>query len=190
MAWAQAQPSDERFDWGARLRLFAQRTYGWDRLSMMAADSGLDYLLDEPKEWGQAPQTLASRYSARFGKRLVRNSVELGVGGLLGEDTRFRPSGLKGVRPRVWFALQHAVLTHDNHVAWSRAAGTAAGSLVSSTWYPYPGGLTAGRIIDGLLSGLMGQVQTSFETEFESDVKAAGKRLFRKLRRPSFTPSP
>src|SRR5689334_23165045 len=92
LACGIACAQQQSFDWNQRWENYVHRTYSWQRLSLLAVDTGIDHLMREPREWGCHPHTFAFRYASGVGKRVVRNTIELGVGQALGEDIRFRPS--------------------------------------------------------------------------------------------------
>lgn len=178
--WSQQAPAPN-MSWDERLGYFTQRTFAWQRLGLMAGDTAFEHLLGEPREWGRDPHTFANRYSARFGKRLVRNSIELGAGALFREDIRYQPSGMTGFGRRLRFALLQSVLAADGGFAYSRLAGNAGAVLVSSNWYP--GGFTGRRAVEGIAFGFLGQLENSLLTEFSPDLKTMGRRFSRGLLR-------
>ena len=173
----------QAFDWQQRVQHYVHRTYSWQRLTLLAVDTSIDHLFDEPREWGRAPASFSYRYSAGFGRRVVRNSIELGVGAALHEDTRFQPSQGRSFLGRVRHAATNAFLTSGEHprLAYSRLAATTGGILIASHWYPRP--LTVPLFFEGLGFGVLGHLQNSFLTEFSPDMKAFGKRVSRKIRR-------
>jgi hypothetical protein len=180
-AFGQSSPAPQTpgFSWDDRLRQFTHRSFGWQRLTILAAETGFEHAINEPKEWGREPESYAVRYSALYGRRLVRNSIELGLGAALGEDTRYRPSGQTGLARRLRFALHHAMLTADGRIARSRLVATAGGVVVSSTWYP--GGLSGSQILEGLAYGYLGQLENSLLAEFGADMKSTARRLQRRV---------
>lgn len=160
---------------------YLQRTYGWQRLSVAVADAGMNHLLRDPGQWDRSPNSFAYRFGANMARRAVRNTVELGAGALLREDTRFRPSGLTGIGPRLRYAALQAFRTSgDNQrFAYSRLIGTAGSSLVSSP--VYGDALTGPRFLEDLGWGYVGHLQKSVLTEFGDDLKLFGDRVKRKF---------
>src|SRR5262249_51223202 len=92
-----------------RFRYYVHRTYSWQRMSWLAADTALDHLLWEP-EWGRGLGGYGCQYASGFGRRLISNSVEFGAILILRQDTRFRPSHQKGFLQRVQYATTHAFM--------------------------------------------------------------------------------
>jgi len=180
---AQALPGGGvPFDWQARWQHYLHRTYSWERLGFLAADSAFEQLMGEPREWGRRPHSFAYRYSAGLGGRVVRNSIELGAGAALHEDIRFRPSGARTFRGRIKYAFWQAFTGQRDGrraFAYSRLAGTAGGTLAISLWEPRP--LTASRFFEGVGFGFAGHLQNSFLNEFSGDLKAAGRAVRRKI---------
>src|SRR5438067_2525032 len=88
---------------------YLDRTYGWQTLSWLATDTAIDLLRSRP-EWGRGPGGFGCQYASAFGRRLISNSAQLGVGLALHEDTRFHLSGRVGILPRMRYAMAHAFL--------------------------------------------------------------------------------
>ena len=177
-----AQP--DPFDWQHRWHHYLHRTYSWQRLGLLALDTGLDQVSGDPHAWGRTPQSYGYRYAAGLGRRVVQNSVELGVGAALDEDYRFRASHLAGFTARIRYALIQSVAAYraDRRVfGYSRLAATASGILVSSRWQPCP--LTAGDFGERLAFSYLGQLENSLLAEFGDDMKAHGRSLGNRLRR-------
>ena len=82
---------------------YLDHTYGWQPLSWLATDTAIDLLRSRP-EWGRGPGGFGCQYASAFGRRLISNSAELGVGLVLHEDTRFHPSQRRGFLPRMQYA--------------------------------------------------------------------------------------
>jgi hypothetical protein len=171
------------FSFDQRARHYVHRTYSWQRMITLGVDSGFDHLLEDPREWGQGPEAFGYRYAAGFAKRVVRNSIELGLGAALREDTRFQPSQRNGLRNRIRYATLHAftAVHPDGEVgpAYSRFGAMICGALIGYSWYPRP--LTAPDFFQGIAFGTIGHLQNSFLTEFAPDMKNFGKRIRRKV---------
>ena len=184
-AWAQgSSPPVAAFDWEQRWQHYVYRTYSWQRLSLLAVDSGVDHVLGEPREWGRGPYSFGYRFAAGFGKRVVRNSIELGAGAALREDLRFRPSRDLRFRGRIRHAFLQAFAAYQGEhmrFGYSRLASTTGGVLTGSLWDPCP--LTAGRFFERVGSGYLGHLENSFLAEFEGDMKAMGRRVRRAVLR-------
>ena len=166
------------FDWEQRWQYYLQRTYSWQRMGLLAVDTAFDHMTTSSRAWDRSPQSYAYRYGATFGSRILRNSVELGAGALLGEDTRFRPSRAETFGGRVRYATLQAFTGYHGEArrfAYSRLAATAAGWVAISLCQGRP--LSPSRFAGGLGDGYLSHLQNSFLTEFGDDLKAAGRRM-------------
>ena len=64
-----------------RFRYYLHRTYtSRQRLAFLIADSGVGHLLNDPEEWGREPKSFGRRLGSNFGTRVVRNTIEFGLG--------------------------------------------------------------------------------------------------------------
>src|SRR3954463_8221289 len=106
----------EAFTKQDRLNDYLQRTYSWERMTMLGADTLLDqFVFRNPHEWAGHASDFALRYSSSFGRRVVRNTIEMTAGIAFGEDTRFRPSGQSSLLRRIEFAVAGSVVAWDHH---------------------------------------------------------------------------
>lgn len=174
---AQPVSTDER------LRYYVHRTYGWERIALMGADTVLDQVLKEPREWGREPQDFAYRYSSRFGRRIVRNSIELGAGILFHEDTRLKPSGRRGFWERLRYAATNTYLAPggdgERTFSYARLASTAGGIFIPSAWQPCE--RTPGRYAMRFGNAYFGHLQNSILTEFSPDLLQFGRKVRMKI---------
>jgi hypothetical protein len=175
------------FDWNERWRYYLRRTYSFERVLLLAGDTGVEHVI-QPSDCGRNPHCYPASYARAFTRRVARTSVEFAVGGFLGEDARRRPSQMTGLKSRVLYAITHAYVATgpDGRIrpAYSRFAGTfasaAAGSGCSRNGF-------SSRDWLGGFGGSVGlYVQDSLLAEFEPDLKRVGLRLGRKLGRPFF----
>jgi hypothetical protein len=178
--YAQPLPSNAKsFTGQARIQHYLHRTYSWQRMSLLAADTAIDHFLDPSSEWARGPSGFTHRYCSSFGKRVASNTIEFGLGFALREDTRLRASNSAGFGNRVRYAATHAFLasTADGNTrfAYSRFAATAGGALIASTWRPRP--LTASSFFEEVSFSFVGRLQDSFLTEFGPDMKRFGARI-------------
>ncbi len=126
---AQVAPS---YTWEERVADYLRRTYGWKHLSTSAAATAMDHLVSKPRQWDGSPSSWGYHFAGDTARRTVRNSIELGVGALLHEDTRFQPSGEAALSARIRYAAFGALLTSGDHrrFAFSRLMGVTGGALV------------------------------------------------------------
>jgi hypothetical protein len=187
-AWAQqdsgAAAFTAPFTAEERWKHYVHRTYSWQRMTLLAADTAVDHAFNDPRQWGRAPDTYFYRYASAFGRRIVRNSIELGAGMALHEDTRFRPSGETGLLNRLRFATTNTVMARgpdgNRRFAWSRLLATTGGVLVSSTWHPHRPHHEH-NYVSCVANGYFGHLHNSLLTEFGPDAMAFGKTIRRKI---------
>jgi hypothetical protein len=181
---AQTAP-DDAFAWENRLQQYLYRTYSWQRMTLLALDTGIDHALQDPKSWGNGPGGFACRYSSSFGRRMVRNSMELGLGAVLDEDLRFIPSGTASMRARIRYAVVQAFTARrpDGSLepAYGRFGATLGAAVVSSSWRP--GGLSGSRTLECFGFSLLDHMQNSLLTEFSPDLRRFGVRVLNGIQR-------
>src|SRR5437667_7238326 len=169
-ATVQPSTSEERF------RYYLNRTYAWQKMGWLAADTALDHLLNEP-EGGRGLGGYGCQYASSFGRRLVSNSVEFGAVLILRQDARFRPSREKGFLPRIRYAATHAFLatsaSGNVQPAYARLAGITGGALVAPVWHQRT--LSASGFGRDLAFSTLDQVQNSLLTEFSPDMLKIGR---------------
>ncbi len=176
-----------------RLRNYLYRTYSWQRMATLGADSAIDHLLFDPRGWNRGPDGFACRYASSFGSRIVRNSIELGSGILLREDTRFHTSHERSFLTRLRFATTGAVLVQgpggNRRFAFSRLAATVGGVVVCSTWRPR--GHLYENFAANIADSYFSHWQNSMLTEFTPDLIRFGKRVRARLveRKPVTSPA-
>jgi len=186
----QAQTvADRNFDWNERWRYYLHRTYSWQRMATLSAESAFDHAIGSPDEWNREAGYFGARFGSALGRRMVRNSIEFGAGGALREDTRFRASGGASLKGRLGFAfLQSVTATRgDRRVfSWSRLAATAGAVALCSGWGRRP--LGPGRFAEGMAFSYMGQVQNSLLAEFGVELKKLGRGVRRRILRSNEEP--
>jgi hypothetical protein len=176
------QEESPPFDWDQRWHHYLQRTYSWQRMGLLAADTAFEHWTGDSGEWGRGSEGLGSRYGGGFGSRIIRNSIELGAGAALGEDTRFRPSGAATLGARVRYAALQAFTADrggQRRFAYSRLAATIGGCLVTTRWQGRP--LTTPRLAGRFADGYLSHLENSLLAEFGDDLKAVGLRVRKKV---------
>ena len=163
---------------------YLDRTYGWQTLSWLATDTAIDLLRSRP-EWGRGPGGFGCQYASAFGRRLISNSAQLGVGLVLHEDTRFHPSQRRGFLPRMQYAITHAFLASvpggKFEPAYARFAAIASGALIAPAWHQRS--LSASGFFEDFTFGMLGQLQNSLLNEFSPDLQKLGRNLRKKVLR-------
>lgn len=122
-----------------------------------------------PQEWGRTPSGFGKRYLEREADVAISNTIEAGLGALWGEEPRYIPSGRRGVRPRVQYALRTAFLAQrrDGRLApaWGRYAGNVFNNLIENRWLP-PSATTpwetALRSAEGMVTRMLGNLWEEF----------------------------
>ena len=161
---------------------YLERTYGWQTLSWLATDTAIDHLRSRP-EWGRGPGGFGCQYASAFGRRLISNSVELGVGLALHEDTRFHLSSRSGFVPRMRYAMAHAFLDSVPggrfEPAYARFAAVTSSALIAPSWHRQT--LSASGFFLDFTSGMLGQLQNSLLNEFSPDLQRLSRKVRKKL---------
>jgi hypothetical protein len=173
------------FDWNTRWKNYVD-TYDWKRVGGVAAETAFNQTF-QFKKCGRPPYCFPQDFGGSLARRTARNSIELGVGALLHQDLRRRPSGLTGFRKRAVYAFIHAPLARGGDGEWepaySRFAGTLGGVAVSSAWKGRP--LTAPRLFEGFGISATAYFQDALLTEFEPDLKQMARRIAHRVRQSS-----
>jgi hypothetical protein len=163
---------------------YVQRTYNWKRIGIVTAETAFGQTFQLNK-CGRPPYCFPHEIGAALTRRTARTTIEFGVGALLHEDLRRRPSNLSGFRQRVSFALLHAPLAVGPDGEWrpaySRFAGTFGASVVTSAWSGRP--ITAPRVFEGFGWSLSSYFQDALWAEFGPDVKRFSQRFTNRLRK-------
>jgi len=163
---------------------YVDHTYGWQPLSWLATDTAIDFLRSRP-EWGRGPGGFGCQYASAFGRRLISNSVELGVGLVLHEDTHFHPSQRRGYLPRIRYAMTHAFLDSVQggkfEPAYARFAAITSAALIAPAWHQRS--LSASGFFEDFTFGMLGQLQNSLLNEFSPDLQKLGRNVRKKVLR-------
>jgi hypothetical protein len=179
-------PQDLRERWDS----YVQRTYSWKRVGVVTAETAFGQTFQLNK-CGRPPYCFPHEIGAALTRRTARTTIEFGVGALLHEDLRRRPSNLTGLRRRVSYAMLHAPLAVGPDGEWrpaySRFAGTFGGTVVTSAWSGRP--ITAPELFGGFGWSLTSYFQDALWTEFGPDVKRLAHRYTHRLRKPHQAPA-
>ena len=149
-------------------------------MGFLAVDTTFDYLTGDARDCDRSAAGYGCRYGSNLGSRIVRNSIELGAGAVLNEDTRFRPSGAKTFGARIRFAtLQAFEADHggERRFAYSRLAATLGGVVAVSLWRGR--GISGWRLAAGIEDSYTSHLENSFLTEFNDDLKGLGRRVWK-----------
>jgi hypothetical protein len=93
-----------------------------------------------PGDWRQGMQGFARQYGSSMGTKAAFETARFGVGALLHEDFRYRPSNATGFFPRASHALGFAFVDRSDsghrRLAFANLAGAAAGGFTPTLWLP------------------------------------------------------
>ena len=106
-----------------------------------AASAGIGQLRNSPHEWGGGMGGFAKGFGSAFATHAVKDTIQLGVGGLLHEETTYVRSDRPGFGPHFKSALQNTFLVRrqgstKRHIAAGRLCGDFGSGLISRLWQP------------------------------------------------------
>jgi hypothetical protein len=125
-------------------------TFGKGAVARVTAGAGINQLRGYPHNYGGGISGFARRAGAGFASNAVGRTVEHGLAARLHEDLDYHRSGKHGVGPRLGFALESTVITHNTRTgkrtpAMGRIAGHAAsGAFAQGVLAAGSGAATAG----------------------------------------------
>ena len=123
-----------------RIHWIVDGTIGPKSLGVGVIAAGWDTAWNLPEEWGQTWKGAGKRYLQREADVAISNSIEAGLGAIWGERADYIPSGKRGIKPRLGYALKTVFLAHrpDGHLApaWGRYAGNTLNNVIENTWLP------------------------------------------------------
>ena len=169
-------------DMHARVRDYVFRTYTDPaRLGWLLIDSAKDTWWKEPRQWDQSPERYSCRVASAWGRRIVRNTLQLGVEAALHEDSRYRPSNEQGFRKRIWFAISRSVLAYGpngtTELAYGRIVAGVSAAAISSTWHPQSIG--AASLLSGIGGSAVDRAGNNLLTEFQPELLHFGKKTWK-----------
>jgi hypothetical protein len=135
---------------------------------------------NSPEEYGPHWDGYGKRQLLRLPGAAVSNLMEAELGTLWGEDPRYRPSNLKGVKRRIWFAFKTSFQSYDRDgklmPAYARFAAVPASNVIANSWRP-DSQRTAGETTFRIGLGFLSRIAANTFSEFWPDVQ--GKMLGR-----------
>jgi hypothetical protein len=181
---AQAQQPSEPFTASARWSHYLHRTYGPDRMALLAVDAAIDHALLEPACWDSAAGSYGRRYARSFERRWIRNTTELATGILTGEDLRYRASQSRSLRGRVWNAVRASVTARmsdgTRRPAYTRFFANSVADISTAHWTNQP--IRTGWLLQSPAWSALGQIQTNLLDEFGPDLRRIGTRIWKRGR--------
>ena len=155
------------------------------RIGWLLLDSANDTVWQNPRQWDRSPESYSCRVASGWGRRIVRNTLQLGFETALHEDSRYRPSNEHGFRKRVWFAISRSVVAYgpDGSVepAYGRIAAGISTAAISSTWHPQSIG--AATLLSGAGFSAVDRASGNLLTEFQPELIHFGKKTWKTLTR-------
>ena len=125
-------------------------TFGKGAAARVTAGAAINQLRGYPRNYGGGIAGFGKRLGAGFATNAVGRTVEHGLAARLHEDLDYHRSGKRGVGPRLGYALESTVVTHDTRTgkrtpAVGRIAGHAAsGAFAQGVLAAGSGAATAG----------------------------------------------
>jgi hypothetical protein len=167
------------FTFEQRANLYLHDTYGPFSILSSAFTAGIRQAQDQIPEWGQGASGYGRRFSSSFGKKVIENSIQFGLGYALHEDSRFFVSNRSGIGDRTFYAFSHTFLSRKDSgkfgLSYSYISGIAGGVYVSRQWYPAKD-RSASEYISGAVMSMGVDAAINIMKEFWPDLK---KKLFR-----------
>ena len=138
-AAALAQAPDV-FDWHAKLRFHAQKTYGPKALLGFTAYAAALQELDSPKEWGQGGAAYGKRLASTMGWSGIHGTLAFGLDSTLHQDPRYYRAGSGGFLRRAGHAVCGTILTRtdaggETLSTW-RLGSDYGAAFLPDLWYP------------------------------------------------------
>ncbi|MBN2318218.1 MAG: hypothetical protein JXR49_04040 [Acidobacteria bacterium] len=123
-----------------KLDFYLDATFGLKPILSSAATSTLKLTINSTPEWGQGIEGYGIRFASSVGRRIIKNSIHHGLGGLLREDPRYLASGRSGIWQRSFYAVGQTFIANKDsggrRFAYSGLSGTLGGIFISRQWYP------------------------------------------------------
>lgn len=173
------KPPPDRMTGTDRMYDYLNSTFGVSSLLGSAASSGIRQARNSIPEWGGGMDGYSAHYASAIGRRMVGNSIDLGLSALLGSDPRYFESGRSGFWTRSFYAAGQTLVTHTGEgrtrFAYERTIGTIGEVLISRRWYP-ENRQTVGEYISSAAISLGVDATRNVIREFWPDIK---NRLFK-----------
>jgi hypothetical protein len=160
---------------------YLKHTYGPKAFVKAGGSAAWSQWRDTPVEWGQGGDGYGRRLASSHGRRVIKNTIDLGVANLRGEVLRYSRCQCDGFWARTRHALKYTFLRQASSgggttLAFGRIAGSYGSGMASLLWYPD----SRNNLGDGFRRGttcLGFDVSKNVFREFWPDIK---KKLFRR----------
>jgi len=165
-----------RLSVGEKLKFHVQDMYDPEAVFRSAVAAGIDFVRNDPPEWGQGVQGWGTSFASRMGQRAAKGAIMWGVESAAGWDPRPVRTTSHGFTPRASEAIRNTLMARRDAGGqtfnWARLAGNYGAAFVSRTWNPP----TRNSVGDALVSGSVGlgmDVGLSVVYEFWPDLRRA-----------------
>jgi hypothetical protein len=124
----------------SNLHYYLKQTFGPSAYLGAGVAAGWTQWRNSPPEWGQGGDGFERRLASAYARRVIRNSLDLGVASLRGEVLRYDHCECSGFGPRTGHAFKRTFVrrTEDGGqtFALGRFVGAYGSGFLSNTWYP------------------------------------------------------
>lgn len=127
-----------------------------------------------------------------YGQGTISKTAEFGIGAVIGDDARYRPSASRNPIKR---GVHAAVSTFTARAgsgnirpAYSRIVAITAALLIANRWQPRP--KTGFNLSRALVFNVTDMAQDNLLAEFSPDLKKLGRKAWRKVRPKKDAPQP
>ncbi len=144
----------------------------------------MDHLLHQPACWDFTARSYERRFARAFQSRVVKNSTELALGLLTGEDLRYHRSRSASFQGRLWNALRSSVTAQmpdgTKRPAYTRIFASELANVSVARWTRQP--IQPGQLAQCLWWSALDQAETNMLDEFGPDLRRIGIRIRNRLR--------
>ena len=146
-----------------KFHYYLKSTYGPTSFLWTAVGASINQGRDHIPEWGQGMQGYGKRYASAFGQKIIKRSIQDGMGAALHEDPRYHFSERDGIWQRTTWAAAQTFVTHKDsggiRFAFSRFTAAYASAFIARQWHPekyrtVDDGLKSGSILIGIDTGM------------------------------------
>ena len=173
----------EPFTPSVRWSHYIRRTYGPARFAILAVDTTIDHAFREPACWDSAAGSYGRRYARSFERRAIRNTAELTMGLLTGEDLRYRASRSSPFWGRVWGAMRSSITAQmpdgTKRPAYTRFFASALASVSTAHWTRQR--IQPGWLAQSLAWSTLDQIQTNLLDEFGPELRRMGTHIWTRV---------
>ncbi|MEO8028901.1 MAG: hypothetical protein ABI823_20640 [Bryobacteraceae bacterium] len=120
---------------------FFKKTFGWSAAVGISASVGWNHVRNNPEEWGRGTSGFAKRLGSSYGRHVIKNAIKYPIAGIRHEAIGYVPSGKRGFRRRITYALMSTVITRkttteEKTIALGQISGTVGSAFLSRLWQP------------------------------------------------------